>query len=76
MIGILIIFVFDTKKGIFEQDLMTETKALHVEIYERYLAPPEEKQMWEKYDKYCEDKKKADRIQQYESMLEDDDDND
>ena len=55
---------------------MTETKALHVEIYERYLAPPEEKQMWEKYDKYCEDKKKADRIQQYESMLEDDDDND
>ena len=46
-------FEFDSSKGIFEQDLMTETEALLVEIYERYLAPSEEKEMWQKYDRYC-----------------------
>ena len=56
-------FEFDNSKGIFEQELMAETEALLVEIYERYLAPSEEKKMWQKYDKYClnkiEDEKKA-----------------
>lgn len=46
-------FTFDESKGIFEQNLMAETEALLVEIYERYLAPSEEKEMWQKYDKYC-----------------------
>lgn len=46
-------FHFDMSKGIFEQDLMVETKALLVEIYERYLAPIEEKEMWKKYDRFC-----------------------
>ena len=46
-------FEFDDTKGIFEQDLMVETKALLVEIYERYLAPEEEKELWEKYDRFC-----------------------
>ena len=46
-------FEFDSSKGIFEQELMAETEALLVEIYERYLAPSEEKEMWQKYDKYC-----------------------
>ena len=56
-------FEFDNSKGIFEQELMAEKEALLVEIYERYLAPSEEKEMWQKYDKYClnkiEDEKKA-----------------
>lgn len=46
-------FVFDKSKGIFEQELMVETQALLVEIYEKYLAPAEEKEMWEKYDRFC-----------------------
>ena len=55
-------FEFDMSKGIFEQELMVETEALLVEIYERYLAPSEEKEMWQKYDRFClnkiEEKKK------------------
>ena len=46
-------FRYDMDKNFFEQDLMVETEALLVEIYERYLAPEEEKQMWYKYDKFC-----------------------
>lgn len=56
-------FVIDDKKNIFEQNFKVETKALLVELYERYLAPNEEKELWEKYDRICltkieEDKKK------------------
>lgn len=46
-------FELDSSKGIFEQKLMVETEALLVEIYERYLASAEEKEVWEKYDKIC-----------------------
>lgn len=55
-------YVYDENKGIQEQELKVETKALLVEIYEKYLAPEEEKELWEKYDKIClesiEEKKK------------------
>ncbi len=55
-------FVIDDKKGILEQNFKVETKALLVELYEKYLALDEEKELWEKYDKIClnlieEDKK-------------------
>lgn len=46
-------FELDSSKGIFEQKLMVETETLLVEIYERYLASAEEKEVWEKYDKIC-----------------------
>ena len=46
-------FTFDESKEIFEQDLMVETEALLIEMYERYLAPEEEKELWQKYDKLC-----------------------
>lgn len=46
-------FVIDNKKNIFEQNFKVETKALLVELYERYLAPSEEKDLWERYDKMC-----------------------
>lgn len=43
---------------------MVETKALIVEMYERYLCPPEEKEYWKKYDEECllliEEKKLSD----------------
>ena len=47
------IFNYDNSKGIFDQNLMVETEALLVEVYERYLAPEEEKEMWNKYDRFC-----------------------
>ena len=58
-------FEFDSSKGIFEQDLMTETEALLVEIYERYLAPSEEKEMWQKYDRYCLNKIEEEKRKKY-----------
>ena len=44
---------YDNSKTLLEQDLMPETKALIVEIYERYLCPEDEKEFWKEYDKIC-----------------------
>ena len=46
-------FKFDKNKGLFEQNYMTETKALIVELYEKYLAPEEELVLWKKYNYLC-----------------------
>ena len=46
---------YETSKSLLEQKLMPETKALIVEIYERYLCPENEKKFWKKYDKICFD---------------------
>ena len=59
------IFVMDNKKNILEQNLMVETKALLVELYERYLAPDEEKEFWKKYDKICLNKIEKEKEIQY-----------
>ena len=49
-------FKFDKNKGLFEQNYMTETKALIVELYEKYLAPEEELVLWKKYNYLCNNK--------------------
>ena len=46
-------FEIDTERDILNQNYKIETKALFVELYERYLAPKEEKNFWDKYDKIC-----------------------
>ena len=46
-------FKFDKNKGLFEQNYMTETKALIVELYEKYLAPEEDLVLWKQYDYTC-----------------------
>lgn len=46
-------FKLDMSKGIFEQNLMPETRALIIELYERFLAKKEEKEFWQKYDELC-----------------------
>lgn len=54
---------YDKSKTLLDQDLMSETKALIVEIYEKYLCPENEKEFWKEYDKICinkiEEQKKA-----------------
>lgn len=54
---------YDNSKALLDQDLMPETKALIVEIYEKYLCPENEKEFWKEYDKICinkiEEQKKA-----------------
>lgn len=44
---------YDKSKTLLDQDLMSETKALIVEIYEKYLCPDDEKGFWKEYDKIC-----------------------
>lgn len=46
-------FTLDTEKSILNQHYKDETKALFVELYERYLAEDDEKDFWKKYDKVC-----------------------
>lgn len=44
---------YDKSKALLDQDLMPETKALIVEIYEKYLCTENEKEFWKEYDKIC-----------------------
>lgn len=46
-------FEYQKDKTLEEQNLKIETKALLVEIYEKYLAPQTEQEMWKKYDAMC-----------------------
>ena len=47
------IWEYDESKGVEEQDFLVETKALIVEMYERYLCPEDKKEFWKKYDQIC-----------------------
>lgn len=44
---------YDKSKRLLDQNLMPETKALIVEIYEKYLCPGNEKEFWKEYDRIC-----------------------
>ena len=43
----------DKTKPLSELDLLPETKALIIQIYERYLCPENQKEKWKKYDIIC-----------------------
>ena len=47
------IFKYDESKSLLDQDVMVETKALLVQVYEKYLSKPEEKVFWDKYNREC-----------------------
>lgn len=44
---------YDNSKTLLEQKILLETKALLVEIYEKYLSEEDEKEFWKEYDKIC-----------------------
>lgn len=44
---------YDNSKTLSEQKILPETKALLVEIYERYLSLEDEREFWKEYDKIC-----------------------
>lgn len=46
-------FIIDQSKSILEQNLMPQTQALIIRIYQKYLSPEEEKEKWEKYNQIC-----------------------
>ena len=47
------VWKYDDGKELDEQNLLVETKALIVEMYERYLCPEDKKEFWNKYDRIC-----------------------
>ena len=67
------IFNYDSSKDLLQQILKPETKALLVELYKKYLAPEEEKEMWKEYDKICfriiEEEKKRNYISKYRKII-------
>ena len=44
---------------------MTETKALLVQLYIKYLAPENEKELWEKYNQICLNEVEKKRREKY-----------
>ena len=46
-------FTLDKEKDILNQKYSIETKALFIELYERYLLSKEDSDFWWKYDKIC-----------------------
>ena len=59
------LFHFDKSKTVFEQDLMTETKALLVQIYAKYLAPENEAELWKNYNHICQNELEKKRKENY-----------
>ena len=47
------IWIYNDKKSICEQNLMIETKALIVELYEKFLCTEDTKEIWKNYDRIC-----------------------
>lgn len=58
-------FSIDKNKSILEQDLMPETQALIIELYQRYLSPEEEKEKWNKYNQMCYEKSELQKSKKY-----------
>lgn len=58
-------FQFDKAKTIFEQNLMIETKALLIQMYKRYLAPENEKELWNSYNRICLDRIDKNKKEKY-----------
>ena len=58
-------FKLEKSKPINEQKLMTETKALLVQLYIKYLAPENEKELWEKYNQICLNEVEKKRREKY-----------
>ena len=58
-------FRLDLNKPLIEQNLMNETKALIIEIYERFLCEEDEKEQWKIYDNFCFNKIEERKRNQY-----------
>lgn len=59
-------FTLDSEKNILNQQYKIETKALFVELYERYLATEKEKRFWDRYDKICQNMIEEEKQKKYD----------
>lgn len=46
-------WIYNEKKSVCEQELMIETKALIVELYENFLCAEDRKDTWKNYNRIC-----------------------
>lgn len=46
-------FKIDKNKSLLEQNLLPQTQAMLIKLYEKYLCNEEEKEKWNLYDKMC-----------------------
>lgn len=59
------IFRIDENREILEQEYLIETKALIVKLYEKFLVPEDEKELWKKYDRICFNKIEEEKRNKY-----------
>lgn len=46
-------FKIDKDKSLLEQEILPQTQALLIKLYEKYLCSDEEREKWNLYDKMC-----------------------
>ena len=46
-------YSFDKNNSLLEQNLLPQTQAMLIKLYEKYLCSEEEKEKWNLYDKMC-----------------------
>lgn len=58
-------FKIDLSKNILEQNFLPETKALLIQVYKKFIAPSNETEFWNKYDKICLDNINEEKSKKY-----------
>lgn len=59
-------FQFDESKSLDEQNVLTETKALIIAIYQRYFMKNNEKELWDKYNRICNGMIEQEKAKEYD----------
>lgn len=59
------LFKIDKNKSLLEQNLLPQTQAMLIKLYEKYLCSEEEKEKWNLYDKMCYAKIKKMKVKKY-----------
>ena len=58
-------FKIDKTKSLLEQNLLPQTQAMLIKLYEKYLCSEEEKEKWNLYDKMCYAKLQKMKVEKY-----------
>ena len=58
-------FYIDSSKTILEQNLMPETQALIIMLYQKYLSPKHDDEKWKKYNQICFEKIESEKRERY-----------
>ncbi len=59
------IFTINLNQNLDEQNYMPETKALYINLYEKYLSNEDEQTFWKNYDSICTNMIEKERREKY-----------